>query len=109
MATMKTGVDRFVELVEELYEIHPTGGPLHVVLDDGNIDGVIQPWYDGYTPEELDALYYKGWPIADLPPEAPAVVEGLGVSTRRLCEEIAGLMNGWTVQQRQEAIDRWRS
>lgn len=100
---------RLAYLVTQLYKIHPVGGPLHVVLDDHNLDGVIQPYYDGWTDADLDADYYEGWSIADLPPEAPAVVEGLGVSTRALCDEIAALLNGMTVSQREAAAEKgWR-
>lgn len=92
------------ELIDELYQIHPTGGPLHVVLDDGNIDGEIKPWYDGWTAEELDARYYQGWPIPELDPQAPAVIEGLGRSTRQLCDEIAAILNAMPEDARQEAL-----
>lgn len=81
------------ELLAQLYAIHPVGGPLHVAVDDWNLDGTITPWYDGYDPAELDALYYDGWPIAELPPEAPAVTEGLGRSLRQICDELAALLN----------------
>src|SRR5688572_17079926 len=82
-----------LELIRELYAIHSTGGPLHVQLDDGNLDGTIEPWYDGFTDTELDELYCDGEPIAELPPLAPAVVEGLGRSTRQLCDDIAARLN----------------
>lgn len=101
------GMDRFVALVEELYEAHPTGGPLHVVLDDWNLDGDIVPAYQFFTPEELDALWYHGFLVADLPPDAPAVVDGLGRSTRTMCEEICQIMNGWTGVQRAAAMAHW--
>jgi hypothetical protein len=87
-------------LVRDLYEIHSVGGPLHVVLDDWNIDGTIEPYYDCYTDEELDELYSDGWKIADLDPQAPAVVEGLGRSMRQLCDEIATLLNAMTPDDR---------
>lgn len=97
--------DRLVKLIEQLYEIHCVGGPLHVVLDDWNVDvTVVEPWYDGYSSEELDALWYGPTPIAELSPQAPAVVEGLGTSMRALCDEIAALLNGMTVAQRYAAL-----
>lgn len=93
--------DRLVQLIGDLYAIHPTGGPLHVVLDDWNVDtATIEPGYEHHTDAALDALYYQGWPIADLPPEAPAVTEGLGRSTRSLCDEIAALLTAMTMPQR---------
>lgn len=93
-------VDDLITRIRELYRIHPTGGPLHVELDDGNLDGTIRPYYDCFTVEELDALYHDGTPIAELDPEAPVVLEGLGSSTRQLCDEIAALMNEMSVEDR---------
>jgi hypothetical protein len=83
------------ELISKLYDIHPTGGPLHVELDDGNVDGAktIVPCYDHYTDVELDALYHGAVPLAELSPGAPVVVNKLGVSTRQLCDEIAAMLN----------------
>lgn len=48
---------RLVKLIADLYAIHAVGGPLHAVLDDGNLDGVIEPYYECYEDAELDALY----------------------------------------------------
>jgi hypothetical protein len=96
---------RLVELIGKLYEIHATGGPLHSVLDDWNLDtAVIEPYYDGWRAEDLDALWYGDIPFAELDPLAPAVVERLGVSTRALCDEIAALLNAMTVTQRISAL-----
>lgn len=91
---------RFVDLVQTLYAVHPTGGPLHVVLDDWNLDGEIKPWYDGHTDADLDEPYFEGWRIADLDPGAPAVAQGLGRTTREVCDEIAAILNSWTSDQR---------
>lgn len=98
---------RLVELIGELYDIHPTGGPLHVVLDDWNLDGTIEPSYDRWDGSDLDALYFDGWPVAVLDPGAPAVTEHLGVSTRGLCDQIAELLNGMTNPQRYAALAYW--
>lgn len=96
---------RLVELIGRLYEIHPTGGPLHVELDDWNIDGArIRPDFSGWSAADLDALWYAGFPIAELDPNAPAVVEQLGVSTRMLCLRICRLLNGMTLVQRYAAL-----
>ncbi|GIH07440.1 hypothetical protein Rhe02_55070 [Rhizocola hellebori] len=92
-------------LVRELYAIHPTGGPLHTTLDDWNIDGDrITPWYASWDDTELDALYYDGWLIADLDPQAPAVTEGLGRSTRQICDEIAAKMGPMTEADRMSVL-----
>lgn len=83
-----------LKLTQELYAIHPVGGPLHVVLDDHNIDGTIAPWYDGWTDAELDALYLDdGCPVAELDPQAPAFLDGEGRSTRQICDELAAKLN----------------
>jgi hypothetical protein len=79
------------ELLTQLYAIHPVGGPLHAVVDDWNLDGEIKPWYVGYDPAELDALYFDGIPIADLDPEAPGIAEAR--SLRQICNELATLLN----------------
>jgi hypothetical protein len=79
---------RLVELIGKLYEIHPTGGPLHAVLDDWNLDtAVIEPYYDGWRDEDLDDALWHG-----------------GVSTRALCDEIAALLNAMIVTQRISAL-----
>lgn len=93
-------MDDLIALIRELYRIHPTGGPLHVVLDDGNLEGRVRPYYDCFTDEELDEIYYDGTRVADLDPEAPVVKEGLGSSTRELCDRIAALMNVMAVEDR---------
>lgn len=101
--TADTG--RLVQAVRDLYAIHPTGGPLHVVLDDWNVDCEhVAPSYEHYDAADLDALYYQGWSLAELPPEAPAVTEGLGRSTRQLCDEIATLLTAMTMDQRYAAL-----
>lgn len=97
-------IAKALDLVRELYAIHPTGGPLHVQLDDWNIDGQIVPYYDGWTGEDLDALYSEGWALAELPAEAPVVVEGLGRSTRQLCDEIAAKLNAMPLADRYSVL-----
>lgn len=93
-----------IELIGDLYAIHAVGGPLHVQLDDWNLHGTIEPYYDCYTAEELDALYWRGTPLAELDPGAPVVVENLGRSMRSLCEEIAEILNGMTEAERYAAL-----
>lgn len=99
---------RAYELLTALYAIHPTGGPLHTAVDDGNLDGVIDPHYSGWSDTDLDTVYFEGWPIADLPPEAPAVVEGLGQSTRQICDELAALLNAMPERDRAAVVDSRR-
>jgi hypothetical protein len=98
--------DRLTELIVALYKIHAVGGPLHSVLDDYNLDGVITPYYACYDDEELDDLWWDGWRIAELPPEAPAVTEGLGRSMRQLCDEIAERLNAIPEPHRRDAVDQ---
>jgi hypothetical protein len=99
---------QFRDLVNQLYAVHPTGGPLHAELDDGNLNGTITPWYDAWTDAELDRLYDDGWPIDELDPAAPVATEGLGRSTRQLCDEIATILNTMTVGEREAAREHWR-
>ncbi len=82
-----------VALMRELYAIHMVGGPLHVAVDDWNIDGTIKPYYDAYDDAELDRLYSGGWPLDELPAEAPVVVNGEGRSLRQICDELAAKLN----------------
>jgi len=98
-------VDRLAELIVALYKIHAVGGPLHSVLDDRNLDGTITPWYVGYDDAELDELWSDGWRIAELPPEAPVVTEGLGHSMRQLCDEIVALLNAMPETERLAAVE----
>lgn len=98
--------ERAIELIRELYSIHSVGGPLHVVVDDGNLDGVIVPYYDCYSDAELDELWFEGWLIAELDPGAPAVTEGLGRSMRQVCDELAALLNTITEDEREAVIER---
>lgn len=37
-------VKRALELIRAIYEYEPVGGPMHVELDDWNIDGEITPY-----------------------------------------------------------------
>lgn len=82
-----------VELLKRLYELEPTGGPLHVEVDDWNIDhDVILPTYespgfpDHYSAEthevcdKLANLFNKmevGWRASVLAHDEDLVVEGM--------------------------------
>lgn len=41
--------DDFFKLLAEYYEAHPTGGSLHIVLDDGNTQNHCLDWCAGYA------------------------------------------------------------
>ena len=75
-------VDEAVKLIKRLYELEPTGGPLHVELDDWNLDGDITPMYV-------------------LPPygETPGHPDHYSAETHDLCDRIAAILNpmkvGW--------------
>jgi hypothetical protein len=99
---------RIQRLICELYEINCAGGPLHAALDDGNLSGVIKPWYDHWSHEELDELWYCGWLVRELSPEAPAVKAGLGRSMRSLCEEISAILNAMPEDERVKVVERFR-
>lgn len=103
-ANWSPAIARALELTKDLYAIHAVGGPLHVAIDDCNLDGHIVPYYDCYTPAELDELYDGGWKIADLDPLAPVVVEGLGRSMRQICDELADLLNAMPMDDRMSVI-----
>ena len=76
---------RFIELHDELYQLEPVGGPLHAVLDDWNLDGVIEPYWSATN--------------CDLDDDHPDVVR-----TLELCTEIAAILNAWTEALRYAAM-----
>lgn len=80
---------RFIDLHNALYDLEPTGGPLHSVLDDWNLDGIIEPHWPAlgivHTLEDLDH-------------DAPVLQH-----IRHLCTELAAILNGWTEPQRYAA------
>lgn len=72
------GLGMFLILYDALYDEHPTGGPLHVELDDWNIDG-----------DREFAPYYRPWDDAEL---------------HDICDAIAALLRGWTDDERYAAL-----
>lgn len=102
--TWNEHVARAVELLGELYAINAVGGPLHVEVDDYNLDGQITPFYAGWTDADLDALYVDGWALADMPPGAVVVAEGEGRSLRQICDELAAVLNAMPVEDRYAAV-----
>lgn len=77
-------VKRAMELIETVHETEPTGGPLHVVIDDWNIDEVI-------TVEEYDV----GECVDKCSPEADTAIR-----------ELVPLLNEMTVVERASALAR---
>lgn len=77
--------DRFAELYKMLDVAAPAGGPLHVVLDDWNLDRWIEP-YPGQTYEDP----YDGVDNTE--------------HVYALSREIADLLNGMPVPQRYAAL-----
>lgn len=75
-------IARALELIRVIYVTEPTGAPLHVVLDDWNIEGRIEPWPDAMP----------GGPYAVAAEAAAAAVE------------LAGLFNRMTVRERASAL-----
>lgn len=72
-------VESVLPFVNQLYEICPAGGPLHVQLDDGNLE---------------DRFLYLDY----------EVIEKLGYSEEvvELCEHILRLMKRLTLEEREE-------
>lgn len=83
---------RVIELLRELYLIHPTGGPMHAALDDWNVE------YDGHL-EPLYAIPAYG--------PRPAYPDNWDARTHQLCDEISALLLAMTVEQRFAALAYW--
>lgn len=91
-------LDRAVDLIRIVYAYEPVGGPLHVELDDGNLDGqltvpdmVVCPAYDcGWG--------HSGWPDHDRGVYAWAVVAAI--------RELVPLLNRMPEADRLEARER---
>lgn len=78
-----------LKLITRLYQSHPTGGPLHVQLDDGNLDGDSRQWEPAYylfvDEENFSCLVYVCERICELmapltPDEREAVVDSRDTS-----------------------------
>lgn len=79
-------IDRAADLVRALYDIHPVGGPLHVVVDDWNLeDEFLIPYYVGYPGEELDTLHD-------------------GRSMRQICDELSALLLSMSMEDRMSVL-----
>ena len=79
-----------IRLIQVLYELDAMGGPLHVQLDDGNLDGDMDPTYgapDRYTS--------SGTLIPGYPDRHPPVVH-------EICDAISELMTPMSTEQRIE-------
>ena len=46
-------------LIDAIYDQHPSGGPLHIVLDDGNIDDDSINWCLNNSIENCDDIVLK--------------------------------------------------
>jgi len=78
-------VKRALELIRAIYEYEPVGGPMHVELDDWNIEGVITPY--PYTP----SMY---------------VEEDEAEQVRAAVAELIPLLNTMTLNERASALAR---
>lgn len=53
-------LDNLKELVQELYIVHPCGGPLHIITDDGNVkDGDITWCYRNLHNKDDSSVFVK--------------------------------------------------
>jgi hypothetical protein len=83
---------RVIELIRELYEIYPTGGPLHAALDDWNVE------YDGHL-KPLYAIPAYG--------PRPASPDDYDARTHEVCDEVSARLLSMTVPQRFAALAYW--
>ena len=56
---MKRLKNNIQNLIDAIYDQHPSGGPLHIVLDDGNIDDDSINWCLNNTIENCDDIVMK--------------------------------------------------
>ena len=74
-------------LIKRLYELEPAGGPLHVELDDMNLQGDITPYYSAEDRLTSDGLLIPGYP------------DRYSEEVHQLCDRIAELLTempvGW--------------
>lgn len=79
---------RALELIKALYVLEPTGGPLHVEVDDWNVEGeTIVPHYV-IRPYGADAR----------------VPDNYSTETHAVCDELAALLTAMTPQQRRAVL-----
>ena len=78
-------IQEAVVLVQRLYELHGAGGPLHVQLDDGNLD----------MPSGMEPMY--AIPAGGLRPARPDLYDA---ETHEVCDRICALMTPMTLYQR---------
>lgn len=68
-------ISRAVDLVETIYQWHPAGGLLHIVLDDWNIGDEKVAWVESYVAQEAG-----GWEEEE--PEMVAATRELAAATQ---------------------------
>ena len=82
-----------VELLKQLYEREPTGGPLHVEVDDWNISGeVIKPLYGTEDRIASSGLLIPGYP------------DRYSAETHEICDKLAALFTTMPVGWRASAL-----
>ena len=93
-------VIRAVKLIRHLYWDlrEPTGGPLHVVLDDQNLDDQ----YLGFKPERYDYLFDGRW--TRWAQAGEDVSKQRATEIMETCEEIRRLLVGMDMQERHSAV-----
>lgn len=85
-----TEIEECARLINELYELCPTGGPLHCELDDMNLGALqITPMYA--IPASANGM-------------RKAIEDDYSEEVHRICDRIAELMNGMTEGQRASAV-----
>lgn len=71
-------IEEAARLVDEVYKIHPTGGALHVVVDDWNLDDdcvlAHEEWDINYYRDHYEASTEKGYGGSGLPAEEALLV-----------------------------------
>lgn len=85
-----------VSLIKRLYELEPTGGPLHVELDDMNLHyDTITPSYSLEPRQAADGSPIPGYP------------DRYSVEVHELCDRIAEILTPMTEGWRISVVAHW--
>lgn len=81
--------EKLTQEIERIYEINNVGGPLHIVLDDGNVEDHFIAWAVGQMKDH--------WSVVDHPDTAEELLA--------LSESVAGELMELSVEERERLYE----